>query len=132
VHQVTHQSCSCDIFIFSPGIAFTAVPDNFDVEKLILVRHEHLFDKGLDETYFDHTVEIFVETLQELKVDPGLIEEAKAVISPLRKYFEEGAELARQRQKKAMQQQAIKRASIVIVVATIALISIKSLRHRRK
>ena len=114
------------------GIAFTSVPDNFDVEKLILVRHEHLFDQGLDESYFDHTVEIFVETLQELKVDAELIEEAKAVISPLRKYFEEGAELARQRQKKAMQQQAIKQASILIVVTLVTLLGIKSIRHGKK
>lgn len=121
------------LFVFPPpGIAFTAVPENFDVEKLILVRHQHLFDRGLDETYFDHTVEIFVESLQELKVDPALITEAKAVISPLRKYFEEGAELARQRKKKAIQQQRTHQVGLAVVVAAVALISIKAFRHGRK
>jgi truncated hemoglobin YjbI len=116
----------------TPGIAFTALPDNFDVEKLILVRHQHLFDRGLDETYFDHTVEIFVETLRELKVDPELVDEAKAVIHPLRKYFEEGAELARQRQKKTSQEQAMRQVGLMVVVATVALFSIQTLRHRKK
>ncbi|KAG7367214.1 hypothetical protein IV203_029885 [Nitzschia inconspicua] len=114
------------------GIAFTAVPENFDVEKLILVRHQHLFDQGLDETYFDHTVDIFVGTLKDLNVDPELIAEAKAVIMPLRKYFEEGAELARQRQKKAMQQQQMKQVGLAVIVAAVALFSIKNLRNGKK
>jgi hypothetical protein len=114
------------------GIAFTAVPDNFDVEKLILVRHQRLFDQGLDETFFDHTVEIFVETLRELKIDPAVIEEARAVIHPLRTFFEEGAELARQRQKKVVQKQAMRQAGIVVVVAVVAVFSIQASRNRKK
>jgi hypothetical protein len=120
------------IYPTTPGIAFTAVPDNFDVEKLILVRHQHLFDQGLDETYFDHTVEIFVETLQELKVDPELIDEAKAVIHPLRNFFEEGAQLARQRKKVAIQKQTMRQVGLVIVVVVVATFSIQTLRHRKK
>lgn len=116
----------------SAGIAFTSLPDNFDVEKLILVRHQHLFDRGLDETYFDHTVDLFVQTLQELNVDPEVILEAKAVIMPLRKYFEEGAELARERYRKEMQQQAVQKAVVVGVVAVVALLTARAMRERRK
>jgi truncated hemoglobin YjbI len=111
------------------GIAFTQVPDNFDVEHLILVRHEHLFDRGLDETYFDHTVELFVQTLQELKVDPELIEEAKTVIMPLRKYFEEGAELARQRQLKQAKEEMIGQVVLLSVVALCAISAAKLMKQ---
>jgi truncated hemoglobin YjbI len=107
------------------GIAFTSVPENFDVEHLILVRHEHLFDQGLDETYFDHTVELFVETLTELEVDPELIVEAKSVIYPLRKYFEEGAELARQRRRNAARKQILGQVVIGTLVAAWAFTTIK-------
>lgn len=114
------------------GIAFTSVPDNFDVEKLILVRHQHLFDRGLDETYFDHTVDLFVQTLQELKVDPELIDEAKAVIMPLRMYFEEGAELARERKRKEIQQQTVQKIVVIGVVAVAAMFAARAMRQGRK
>ena len=99
------------------------------MEHLILVRHEHLFDRGLDETYFDHTVELFVQTLQELKVDPELIEEAKTVIMPLRKYFEEGAQLARQRQRKLAKDQMIGQVVLWSVVALCAISVVKLMKQ---
>lgn len=136
IRKKTHSPPAVLLFNFAPtllGIAFTSVPDNFDVEKLILVRHQHLFDRGLDETYFDHTVELFVETLQELNVDPELIAEAQAVIRPLRKYFEEGAELARHRKRKAMQQQRMQQVGLAaVLVATAALLATKALRRGKK
>jgi hypothetical protein len=101
------------------------------VEKLILVRHQHLFDEGLDETYFDHTVNIFVETLEELQVDRELIDEAKAVIYPLRKFFEEGAELARQRKHKAIQKQTMRQVGLVFLVAAVAMFGIQTLRNKK-
>jgi hemoglobin len=107
------------------SIAFTAVPDNFDVERLILVRHERLFDDGLDETYFDYTVELFVATLQDLDVDVELIEDAKEVIMPLRKYFEEGAQLARERRQAATRQRLAGQAVVFLLVATWAFTTIK-------
>mmetsp|Transcript_19573 Transcript_19573/g.34419 ORF Transcript_19573/g.34419 Transcript_19573/m.34419 type:complete len:178 (-) Transcript_19573:63-596(-) len=113
------------------GIAFTSVPENFDVEHLILVRHKHLFDRGLDETYFDHTVELFVQTLQELKVDPELVQEAKSVIMPLRQYFEEGAELARQRQRKRERDQMMGQMIFLAVVAVCAISAMKLARHSK-
>ena len=126
------QSLLLSRCFFQPGIAFTAVPENFDVEMLILVRHKHLFDRGLDETYFDHTVELFVETLKDLNVAQDVISEATAVITPLRKYFEEGAELARQRKKKATQQKLLKQVTIATAAVVVALFSIKSFRNTRK
>jgi hypothetical protein len=115
------------------GIAFTSVPENFDVEKLILVRHQHLFDNGLDETYFDHTVEIFVQTLQELEVDPEVIEESKEVISPLRKYFEEGAQLARERRQKERQQQAVRQMTLAaVMMAAITVFAMRAIQARKK
>ena len=100
------------------------------MEKLILVRHEHLFDQGLDETYFDHTVDLFVQTLQELEVHPDVIEESKNVISPLRKYFEEGAQLARERRQKEIQQQTLRQMTFVAVV--VAAVAVLALRQGKK
>jgi truncated hemoglobin YjbI len=111
------------------GIAFTAVPDNFDVEHLILVRHEKLFDDGLDERYFDYTVELFVATLQDLNVDMELIEDAKDVIMPLRKYFEEGAQLAQIRRQAASRQRLAGQVAVALMVATWAFTTIKIARR---
>lgn len=111
------------------GIAFTAVPDNFDVEHLILVRHERLFDDGLDEKYFDYTVELFVATLQDLNVDVEVIEGAKDVIMPLRKYFEEGAQLARERRQAASRQRLAGQAVVLLLVASFAFTTIKIARR---
>ena len=103
------------------------------MEKLILVRHQHLFDQGLDETYFDHTVDLFEQTLQELEVHPDVIEESKAVIMPLRKYFEEGAQLARERQQKATQQQVVLRVTVLaVVVAAVAVLACRTSTRQTK
>mmetsp|Transcript_21109 Transcript_21109/g.51926 ORF Transcript_21109/g.51926 Transcript_21109/m.51926 type:complete len:177 (+) Transcript_21109:81-611(+) len=80
------------------SIAFTEVPENFDVEHLILVRHKHLFDRGLDETYYDCVMEHFSETLKEMEVDPQVIEDACNVVLPLRAIFAQGAKEAEERQ----------------------------------
>ena len=90
------------------------------------MRHQHLFDQGLDETYFDHTVDLFVQTLQELEVHPDVIDESKNVISPLRKYFEEGAQLARERQQKEKQQQT--RRQMTLVAALVAAVGVMIIR----
>lgn len=111
------------------SIAFTSVPDNFDVERLILVRHEHLFDRGLNATYFDYTVELFVETLQELNIDPELIQEATEVIMPLRKYFEEGAALAEQRKRDAARQQLVGQAVVWGLVAIWAYTTMRVMKR---
>lgn len=86
------------------GIAFTEVPENFDVEHLILVRHKELFDKGLDETYYDCVMEHFSETLKEMNVDGQVIEDACNVVLPLRAIFAQGAKEAKERQKQQIRQ----------------------------
>lgn len=97
------------------GIAFTAVPDNFDVNHLILVRHKHLFDKGLDETYYDRVMEHFSGTLKDMNVAPDVIEEACKVVLPLRAVFEQGAVEAKERQKGQRRQDILTKSTLVLV-----------------
>jgi hemoglobin len=103
------------------SIAFTEVPDNFDVKHLILVRHKHLFDKGLDETYYDCVMEHFSGTLEDLNVAPDLIEEACKVVFPLRAVFEQGAVEAKERKKGQRRQDILTKSTIVLVgILTLA------------
>eukprot|EP00934_Nitzschia_sp_Nitz4_P002732 Nitzschia sp. Nitz4//scaffold7_size249615//42773//43126//NITZ4_001147-RA/size249615-exonerate_est2genome-gene-0.126-mRNA-1//-1//CDS//3329558352//2722//frame0 len=100
------------------SIAFTAVPDNFDVRHLILKRHAKLFDQGLDESYFDVVMGHFVATLEEMNVDQSVIDEAVQVISPLREIFIEGAQEAKVR-KEARKRQDILHSVTVVAGAGI-------------
>jgi hemoglobin len=54
-------------------------------------KHARLFGMGLNETHFDRVAGHLVATLQELGVDPALVEEAVSIVGPLRGVFEEGA-----------------------------------------
>ena len=72
-------------------VAFGHVPPSMDVPKLILDKHAHLFEMGLNEGHFDKVAEHLVESLEELGVAQALIEEALAVIGPLRAVFEQAA-----------------------------------------
>eukprot|EP00429_Kryptoperidinium_foliaceum_P095289 CAMPEP_0176184312 /NCGR_PEP_ID=MMETSP0121_2-20121125/751_1 /TAXON_ID=160619 /ORGANISM="Kryptoperidinium foliaceum, Strain CCMP 1326" /LENGTH=164 /DNA_ID=CAMNT_0017522685 /DNA_START=82 /DNA_END=573 /DNA_ORIENTATION=- len=87
------------------SIAFTAVPENFDVRHLILKRHQKLFDEGLDETYFDVVMDHFKSTLTEMKVDPDIIDAAVEVVMHLREYFVQGALEAKERKLQKTQQE---------------------------
>mmetsp|Transcript_13624 Transcript_13624/g.18707 ORF Transcript_13624/g.18707 Transcript_13624/m.18707 type:complete len:432 (-) Transcript_13624:147-1442(-) len=78
-------------------LAFTAVPDDVDVEKMMYKTHYNLFEKGLNETHFDTVATHFVETLQHLGVAQELIDEAVGVIAPLRGVFLKGGESGRRR-----------------------------------
>eukprot|EP00184_Porphyridium_aerugineum_P005001 CAMPEP_0184707710 /NCGR_PEP_ID=MMETSP0313-20130426/37390_1 /TAXON_ID=2792 /ORGANISM="Porphyridium aerugineum, Strain SAG 1380-2" /LENGTH=295 /DNA_ID=CAMNT_0027169291 /DNA_START=1250 /DNA_END=2137 /DNA_ORIENTATION=- len=60
--------------------------------KSIREGHERLFAMGLNETHFDIVASHFVATLQGLKVDQALIDEAVAIIVPLREVFKTSAE----------------------------------------
>lgn len=107
------------------GIAFTAVPENFDVQHLILVRHQKLFDAGLNETYFDVVIEHFRDTLTEMKVDEEVIHEALAVIMPLRDIFVQGAQEAKERRQKEARWEAFgKVLEITVVVALVLTIGL--------
>ena len=69
-------------------IAFTKIPDDLDVMKLLKEKHAHLIEQGLNGTHFDKVAGHFVETLQSLNVPPELIGECVGIVAPLRAVFE--------------------------------------------
>jgi hypothetical protein len=113
------------------SIAFTEVPENFDVRHLILNRHESLFDRGLDETYFDVVMEHFTATLKEMNVDPSVISEAVGVISPLRPIFAQGAAEAKERKRQLFRKDVVTETTVlVVVVALFTVITFSVLKKR--
>lgn len=72
-------------------VAFGHVPPSMNVPKLILDKHAHLFEMGLNEGHFDKVAGHLVASLEELGVAQALIDEAVAVIGPLRSVFEQAA-----------------------------------------
>ena len=123
---VSYPSCFA-LFFFCPlsssvmGIAFTAVPENFDVKHLILKRHQKLFDDGLDASYFDVVMGHFTDTLKEMKVDPSVIEAAAEVIMPLRDIFVQGALEARERKQQIERKEMLTKMVATTIVASVAL-----------
>lgn len=76
-------------------LAFTKIPEDVQVDKLMLEKHDRLFKMGLDETHFDMVAGHLVATLQALQVKSDLIDEAVAIVGPLRPIFQQGAEMAK-------------------------------------
>lgn len=75
-------------------IAFSKIPDDLDVPKLIFKKHMRLFlRKGLNESHFDLVAQHLIQTLQHLNISPPLINEAISIIAPLRAVFEKGGKL---------------------------------------
>jgi hemoglobin len=75
-------------------VVFTSIPDDMDVPRLILTKHERLFqEKGLDETHFDLVAGHLVATLASLGIDQALIDEAVGIVATLRPVFEQGAKM---------------------------------------
>jgi hemoglobin len=72
-------------------IAFTEIPDDLDVARVILERHMALFQDGLNERHFDMVAGHFIATLQKFKVGQDLIDESVGVIAPLRGIFEQAS-----------------------------------------
>ena len=112
------------------GIAFTHVPDNFDVRHLILVRHKRLFDEGLDETYFDIVMGHFEATLTEMNIDQQLIHDALDVVKPLRSIFAEGAEEARQRRRDEQKKRLFLLVSGALLTSIISGMLVASFRRQ--
>jgi truncated hemoglobin YjbI len=111
------------------SFAFTEIPEDFDIEDLILTRHRALFDEGLCESHFDVMMEHFDGTLRELQVEDQVIENAKLSVLHLRDVFQQGARDARQRQLLLEQRRNIKAALIIgISFAVVAF----SLMRRKK
>lgn len=102
------------------SIAFsdeTVVPEYFDMSTLILSRHKHLFEMGLNETHFDIMMMHFVATLQNLNIKDDLIEEALFMLSPVRRVFIQGALLAQQKKlEKDRVYQSIQITTIAVVI----------------
>ena len=69
-------------------IAFTQIPEDLDVPKLMKEKHAPLFAKGLTAVHFDKVAGHFVATLDNLNVPSDLVNEAVSVIAPLRVVFE--------------------------------------------
>jgi len=111
------------------SIAFTEVPKNFDVAKLILTRHKYLYDQGLNETHFDIVAKHFTDTLEEMDVEPDLVKEALEVVMPLRGPFKEGARQARERKEAAAFRSRVRKA---VVVAILAGLAVRYFKGRKK
>ena len=117
------------------SIAFTHVPEEFDVNHLITVRHKKLFDDGLTELDFDLVLGHFKSTVEELKqqgvlLDESVVEESLSVVRPLRKVFEEGARMARDR--RAVEQRRLWTARTVTVAALVVLVVSRAVRRVKK
>ncbi|GAX24690.1 hypothetical protein FisN_4Hu248 [Fistulifera solaris] len=75
-------------------IAFTDIPEDLDVVALMIEKHKALFrDKGLNGEHFDLVAGHLVGTCKDLGVADELIDEAVAIVVPLRIAFEQGAEM---------------------------------------
>lgn len=68
----------------------TEVPDDFDFMKMLRMKHDRLWDMGLNETHFDKMMCHLVETMQDMGIDSNYINEMERLLSPLRIVFEEG------------------------------------------
>lgn len=72
-------------------VAFTHVPDDLDVPKMMIDKHRRLFESGLNETHFDKVAGHLVAALTDAGVSSELIAEAAAIVVPLRRAFEAGS-----------------------------------------
>ena len=113
------------------GIAFTAVPENFDVHHLILKRHQKLFDDGLNESYFDLVMTHFTDTLKEMKVDPSVIDAAVEVIMPLRDVFVQGALEANERRQHRQREEILAKVAASTIAAGLLMVAWNVLKRSR-
>lgn len=116
------------------SIAFTQVPDNVNVKDLILSKHRPLFEQhycGLNETHFDIVLQHFCDTLTELDVDSNVIEDAKAVVAPLRDVFAHGQAAAQQqRQSQQQRRQALLVAGGAAMVVLVMVLVRRRMHHK--
>jgi hemoglobin len=69
-------------------MAFTDIPEDYDVAAFIIERHYRLFKIGLNETHFDLLAGHLVAALQQMSVAQTLIDEVVQRLVPFRKVFE--------------------------------------------
>jgi hypothetical protein len=109
------------------SVAFTQIPENFDLSNMILRRHQGLFDMGLCEHHFDKFVAHLEATLLSLAVGQSVIDEGVAVIMTLRPVFANGAQGARDRQNARTMQRAV----ALVAVTGLVLYGFTCLSRRR-
>lgn len=118
------------------SIAFNNVPEDFNVHGLILDKHTQLFANGLDEYTYDLVLDHFSATLLELNVPVEAVQEALAVVAPLRESFARGAAAAKKSQlrQKSLQLQSRQVLVLVAVVGIVAAVATSWLgsRHARQ
>jgi hypothetical protein len=72
--------------------AFSHIPEGLDVPADLVEKHSRLFaTMRLNETHFDRVAVHLVGALTHLDVDQALIDEAVAIVGPLRSVFETAA-----------------------------------------
>jgi hemoglobin len=103
------------------SIAFNNVPEDFDVHSLILDKHTQLFDNGLDENTYALVLQHFVATLVDLNVPHDAVQEALAVVTPLRASFARGAQKAKQR--RARQESLRQSRHVLFLVAAVGIVA---------
>ena len=79
-------------------MAFTAIPDGYDVAAYMTKGHARLTREGLDETHFDVVASHLAGALAAAGEPPELVNEAVAVVAPLRDVFKRNAEEFRAKQ----------------------------------
>lgn len=72
-------------------VAFTQIPKDLDVPKMMIEKHRRLFAMGLNELHFDAVAGHFGDVLREKNLDTVLIEEALQIVGGLRGVFEQGS-----------------------------------------
>ena len=111
------------------SIAFSQVPETFDVEELILKKHARFFDIGMNTEHFDLVLRHFVSTLTELGIASGIVKEALAMLLSLRPVFERGVEEAASRHRAARRNQYI---YVTTVAAIVSAITVQVAMHHRR
>ena len=104
------------------SIAFSQVPEAFDVEELILKKHARFFDIGMNTEHFDRVLHHFESTLSELGVASDIVQEALDMqLRPLRPVFERGVQEAAARRRAARRNQYVHLAAVAAMVSAISI-----------
>lgn len=103
------------------SIAFSDVPNTFDIDRLILEKHAKLFEeKGMDGSHYDVVMEHFEGTLKDLKVDPQAAAEAAASVAGLKAAFQRGAVKAEEAKRSRIRNRRIALVALIAAAAAFA------------
>jgi hypothetical protein len=69
-------------------MAFTQIPDTYDVAEYMRRGHSRLLADGLDGSHFDVVAEHLVKALKAVGAPQHLIDEVVTVVAPMRGMFE--------------------------------------------